>query len=104
MVGCRLEYLIFKIDDFDRYFIFHGIIVITAFTAAVIVVVFIYSSSLFFRNIYYSDLKRFDRFDEFYLLIKLFNRTVQFRNIVNLIRRISGVGDLIVVVFVIVFG
>jgi hypothetical protein len=58
----------------------------------------------FLRNIYYSDFERFDRFDEFYFLIELLDRTVQSGDIVNLIRKISGVGDLIVAVFVIVFG
>jgi hypothetical protein len=46
MVGCRLEYLIFEIGDLGRYFVFHEIVMVTAF-AAVIVVIFIYSLSFF---------------------------------------------------------
>jgi hypothetical protein len=58
----------------------------------------------FLRNIYYPDLERFDHFNGFYFLIKLFDCAVQFRDIVNLICKIFSVGDLIIAVFVIVFG
>jgi hypothetical protein len=58
----------------------------------------------FLRNICYLDFEHLGRSDEFYFLIKLFDRAVQFRDIVNLIRKISDVGDLIVIIFVIVFG
>jgi hypothetical protein len=64
---------------------------------------FIFRGS-FFRNIYYSDLECFGRSDEFCFLIKLFDRAIQFGDVVDSVRGIFGVGNLIVAVFVTVFG
>jgi hypothetical protein len=48
MVDCRLKYPIFKISDFDRYFISYEMMIVIIFIT-VIIVVFIYFSSFFFE-------------------------------------------------------